>query len=200
MVDVGDLLLTRGAGWAARLIRLGAALLDEPNLDNHVAIVHHRDDAGVWWAIEGRPGGVGWADTGHYLASPYTTNNILQPKTPNQRNQIATVAQGMLATPYDWDGIVKDAMDAIHAQDIWTQNWNGQGPPAHVVCSSLAAYIYQQVKLDIPTVHEPRFTTPADWDQFILLHGYAQPATTAEATNGKRFSPPDDIRSHRSQR
>ncbi|HJQ47155.1 MAG TPA: hypothetical protein VJ870_12675 [Amycolatopsis sp.] len=174
MVDVGDLLVTRGAGWAARLIRLGAALLDEPNIDNHVAIVHHRDDAGVWWAVEGRPGGVGWADARTYLASAYTTNNVRQAKTADQRAQIATVAQGMLGTPYDWEGIVADAMDAINVQDLWAQNWNGQGPPAHVVCSSLAAYVYQKVGLEIPTAHEPRQTTPADWEQFIIAHHFAE--------------------------
>lgn len=75
MVDAGDLLLTRGAGWAARLIRLGAALLDEPNLDNHVAIVRHRDDTGVWWAIEGRPGALGgpstrWPAVQNYVSNP----------------------------------------------------------------------------------------------------------------------------------
>ena len=36
-MDTGDLLVTRGDGWASRLIRLGAALMDQPNLDNHVA-------------------------------------------------------------------------------------------------------------------------------------------------------------------
>jgi cell wall-associated NlpC family hydrolase len=84
------------------------------------------------------------------------------------------VAKGMLGTPYDWDGIVADAMKAIGAQELWAQNWYGQGPPAHMVCSSLAAWIYQQVQLDIPTYHVPRQTTPGDWEQFILMHGYAQ--------------------------
>jgi hypothetical protein len=173
VLDVGDLLLTRGSGWAARMIRLGAALLDEPNLDNHVAIVHHRDDAGVWWVIEGRPGGVGWADARAYLSSSYTTNNVRQPKNPQQRATIAEVAKGMLGTPYDWTGIVEDAMRAIDVQQLWQQNWQGQGPPGHVVCSSLAAYVYQTAQLDCPRIHEPRLTTPADWEDFVVTHHYA---------------------------
>ncbi len=178
MIDVGDVLVVRGSDWASRLIRVGAALRDEPNLDNHVAIVHHQDANGVWWVVEGRPGGVGWADARDYLASPYTTNNVLQAKSPDQRQQIASVAMGMLGTPYDWNGIVADAMTAIGAQDLWAQNWHGQGPPAHVVCSSLAAWVYQHVQLDIPTYHAPRETTPADWEQFILTHHYAQDLKT----------------------
>lgn len=174
MIGVGDLLVVRGTDWAARLIRLGAALLDEPNLDNHVAIVHHQDANGTWWVVEGRPGGVGWADARNYLASKYTTDNVGQSKTDDQRAQIATVAQGMLGTPYDWAGIAKDAMDALRIGDLWKQNWNGQGPPGHVVCSSLAAWVYQHVGLDIPTIHEPRDTTPGDWEQFILTHGYSR--------------------------
>lgn len=175
MIEVGDVLVVRGTDWASRLIRLGAALMDEPNLDNHVAVVHHRDANGVWWVVEGRPGGVGWADAHNYLASKYTTNNVGQAKTEAQREQIATVAQGMLGTPYDWSGIVADAMKAVGVQDIWCQDWKGQGPPGHVVCSSLAAWIYQQTGLSFPTIHDTRMTTPADWEAFILTNSFAGP-------------------------
>lgn len=182
MIGIGDVLCVRGTDWAARLIRLGAALLDQPNLDNHVAVVHHQDASGTWWAVEGRPGGVGWADAATYLSSPWTVNNSGQAKTDAQRAQIAQVVQGALGTPYDWDGIVADAMNAIHAPDFWTQNWQGQGAPAQVVCSSLAAWVYENVGLALPTFHEPRFTTPGDWEQFIVLGGYNEaPAAPAPA-------------------
>jgi len=63
----GDLLLTRSkTGVFGRLIRVGAALRDEPNLINHVVIVDHQDRQGTWWGIEGRPGGVGWVDLQRY--------------------------------------------------------------------------------------------------------------------------------------
>lgn len=179
MIGIGDVLCTRGTDWAARLIRLGAALLDEPNLDNHVAIVHHQDASGTWWAVEGRPGGVGWADAANYLKSPWTVNNAEQGKTEQQRTQIAQVAAGVLGTPYDWAGIVADAMAAIHAPDFWAQNWEGHGPPGHFVCSSLAAWVYGNVGLAHPTFHEPRLTTPADWDQFIVLGGFSAAAAAS---------------------
>jgi cell wall-associated NlpC family hydrolase len=92
-----------------------------------------------------------------------------------QRKQIADVVQGLLGTPYDWGGIVADAMEAIHAPDLWAQNWHGQGAPGHVVCSSLACWAYEHVGLPRPTYHEARFTTPADWEQFIVTGGFNEP-------------------------
>lgn len=173
MIGIGDVLVTRGSGWAARLIRLGAALMDEPNIDNHIAIVHHQDKSGTWWAIEGRPGGVGWVDAKSYLASNYTTNNAGEPKTDEQRQSIATAAEGMLGVAYDWSAIVTDALMVAHLDELWSQDWNGQGPPAHVVCSSLAAYLYDRAGVPRPTYHEARLTTPGDWEQFIVQHNYA---------------------------
>lgn len=166
-MDVGDVLLVRTPGFLGRLIRAGSLFSDQPNLDNHVAVLHHRDFNGTWWAVEGRPGGVGWVDVRKY-AGPYVLNNALQPKAAKQRAQIAEVAEGLLGKPYDWSGIVADAMDAIHAQDLWTQNWRGQGVPGHVVCSSLAAWVYDEVGLARPMTHSARATTPGDWEQFVI--------------------------------
>lgn len=172
MLDVGDLLFTRTESLGGRLIRFGAALLDEPNLDNHVAIVHHRDGSGRWWAIEGRPGGAGWVDARHYLACDHTGNNALQPKTARQRARVAEAAMGMLGVGYDWAAVIEDTLMCLRLGELWQQDWHGAGPPAHVVCSSLAAYLYQVVGLDRPTRHEARFTTPADWSDFVLTHDY----------------------------
>jgi hypothetical protein len=183
MVGIGDLLLTRGSSWVDRLIRIGAAFLDEPNIDNHVAIVHHQDDNGNWWAIEGRPGGVGWADARKYLASRFTSNNVLQPKTDEQRAQVAKAAEGMLGVAYDWSAIIADGAMALHLKDLWAQDWQGKGAPAHVVCSSLAAYVYGEVGLERPTLHEPRETTPGDWEQFTLANNYVA-SSAALATTG----------------
>src|SRR4051812_43487767 len=102
---IGDVLVVRTSKIWGKLIRLGAALSDSPNLTDHVAIVHHRDDAGTLWCVEGRPGGVGYADARKYLGSAYTLNNVKQPKSDGQRYQIAVVAESMLGTPYDWIGI-----------------------------------------------------------------------------------------------
>lgn len=56
-----DVLVVRTSGFAADMIRLGAALTGKPNLDNHVAVMHHWDGE-VPWGLEGKPGGVGWVD------------------------------------------------------------------------------------------------------------------------------------------
>lgn len=165
---IGDVLVTRSKSWPAWFVRMAAALRDQPNTIDHVAVVHHRDDAGTWWAIEARPGGVGYANAKHYLDSPYTMNNAGQPKTDEQRLKIAEVIGGMLGTPYDWRGIVADGMIAINARALWAEDWNGEGPPAQVVCSSLAAWVYRSVGLEFPTFHPVRFTTPADWERLII--------------------------------
>lgn len=167
----GDVVCVRTTGFAGLLIRLGAALLDRPNMRNHVAIVHHRDAAGVLWGVEARPGGVGWVDMDNYLASPFTISNAEQPKTDEQRTAIAQAAESMLQTPYDWTAIAADAMKAIRADRLWQAKSYGEGQvPAQVVCSSLADYLYAKVGLANPGMVDGdavRFTTPADWDLFI---------------------------------
>jgi hypothetical protein len=172
MVEPGDLLLVHTTRPAARWINFASALAGTPSMVDHVAIAHHRDDTGTLWVIEGRPGGVGWRDARAYLTSSYTLTNARQPKTPQQRETIAGIAQGLLGTPYDWEGIITDAMASIGAHELWRQNWRDQGPPGHVVCSSLAAYAYEACGLDIPPRHAARATTPADWAQFVLTHNY----------------------------
>lgn len=169
MVNTGDILTTRSnTGLAGRLIRLGAALRDEPNLTNHVVIVHHVDAAGTVWGLEGRPGGVGWVNCAKYLASKWTLTNAEQPKTDEQRAKVAELALALLGTPYDWTGIALDAMDAIGAFHLWRDTSWGQAP-GHVVCSSYADYVYEQVGLANPGLaSHTRTTTPGDWAQFII--------------------------------
>jgi cell wall-associated NlpC family hydrolase len=171
-VDVGDLLLVHTTRRASRWISAASALAGNPSLIDHIAVVHHQDANGTWWVIEGRPGGVGWHIASAYLDSPHVLTNARQPKTPAQRAGVAELALGLLGTPYDWSVVVADAMAALGAQELWGQNWKGQGPPGHVVCSSLAAYGYERVKLDVPSRASPRRTTPADWAQFVRVHDY----------------------------
>lgn len=172
-VDVGDVVCTRNPkGWPARMIRLGAALMDKPNGVNHVIVVHHKDDAGVLWGVEGRPGGVGWVDMRKALRSPYTVTNAEQPKTDEQRIEIAHVAEGLLGTPYDWVGIVQDGMAAIGAPRLWAATVKGE-VPAHIVCSSLADWVYDKVGLPSPGAKFDRNVSPADWARFITERGWA---------------------------
>jgi hypothetical protein len=173
--DVGNVLVTRSGGWAGLMIRLGAAFRDKPNLGNHVAIYHHTDhtdDGDVPWGIEGKPGGVGWVDLRGYLASKWTVANDAQPMTDAQRATIAGTCEAALGTPYDWRAIAADAFDALRIPQLFADNWHGRGAPGHVVCSSLAAWVYDEVGLAHPTPDAERYCKPADWSAFIITEGW----------------------------
>lgn len=153
--------------------------MDKPDTVNHVIVVSHRDNVGTLWGIEARPGGVGYRDMSDVVHSRWSLDNIGQDKTTAQREQIVKVAKGMLGTPYDWEGIVADAMEAIHAPYLWCQ-FDAKGrAPAHVVCSSLADWIYDKVGLSTPGRKFDRECSPADWAEFIILHGYHRDITSA---------------------
>lgn len=166
----GDVLAVRGAGWPAEIIRVGEELSGKPGLDNHVAVMHHwRGD--VPWGLEGKPGGVGWADLRAYAASPYTLNNCAQPgRADAMRTQVAAEAQDMLGTPYDWQAIADDALRAFRMDDLFSKTVNGT-VPGHVVCSSYAAFLYQLCGWDHPSVPD-RECEPADWAALITERGW----------------------------
>ena len=160
---VGDVWAVRTGGWGARLIRIGEHLAGKPDLDNHIVVVHHQDPNGVVWGVEGRPGGVGWADLTKYQRDPATVTNALQPKSNEQRIQVAQIIVQMLGTPYDWAGIAVDAARDLRIPDLFAENWHGQGTPGHVVCSSLAAWAYGKVGLPHPDPKGERYCQPDDW-------------------------------------
>jgi hypothetical protein len=173
-VKPGDLLATRSGGWAGAMIRFGAAFRDQVNLANHIAIVHHTDNAGTCWVIEGRPGGVGWRDATAYLNSPYTVGNEKQPKTDAQRKIVTDGATALLGTEYDWQGIIHDAAGAL-GMDLWKLKWGKTGVPGQVVCSSLADYLYGKAGLENPP--KEREVSPADWvDLWIRKQWASRPA------------------------
>ena len=173
-LGVGDVLaVSTGSNWAARLIRFGERLHRIPAKDNHVVIVHHVDRAGVPWGIEGRPGGVGWADLRVYLKDPATVSNAEQPRTDEQRTQIAKAAEQMLGTEYDWTGIAADACQDLRLPVLFAEDWHGKGLPGHVVCSSFAAYVYGALGLARPDPKGGgRFVQPGDWTAFDLARGW----------------------------
>lgn len=170
-VAVGDVLITReGPWWVSAAIRLGAWLRGRPSICNHVIVVHHTDAQGITWGIEGRPGGVGWRDLSGPLKWATTAANNAQPKTPEQRAQVAEILLAMLGTPYDWAGIAFDAHEAVHR--IWAiplaPEWRDGEVPGQVVCSSLADYAYELAGLANPGGSAvTRATTPGDWDAFV---------------------------------
>ena len=165
----GDVMAVATHGWAGWLIRLGERLHGLPGRDNHIVVVHHRDDKGVVWGIEGRPGGVGWVDVRGYLG-PATVTNAAQPKSDVQRQAVADALVQMLGTAYDFVGIAADACRDLDFPELFAQNWHGKGVPGHVVCSSLAAFVYQRVGLAHPD--GGRFCQPDDWTVFIEKQGW----------------------------
>jgi cell wall-associated NlpC family hydrolase len=167
-VQPGDILVVRHQNSdAGRIIRDGAALGDDPNVWDHVIIASHTDEAGTQWGIEGRNGGVGWVDLAPRIGDPWTVANDTQPKTDEQRAAVVATAKGMLGVPYDWLAIAVDALHAVAPLWKMRDEW-GPGVPGHVVCSSLADYVYEHVGL--PTPAADRFCTPAMWARFILRH------------------------------
>jgi hypothetical protein len=172
LVEPGDVLAVQTPGGpktAQWWIRFGAALRGEPDLSNHIAVVHHWDTHGTLWVIEGRPGGVGWRSADDYLSSKYMLNNAEQPKTSAERSLVCAMAVQLVGTGYDWEAIAADAADDLHFD--WAPTWHGQ-VPGHVVCSSLACYAYDRAKLPRPP-GDPRVDQPANWDTWILTRGWA---------------------------
>ncbi len=168
-LDIGDVLVTRSNYKGSFFVRLGACLRGRSGKVDHVIVVHHRDDAGTLWGIEGTPSSVGYVQLKRYADDKYANANVDQPKTAAQRTQIATLAEGMLGTPYDWAGIVLDGMREIGAEELWhSREWPDGLKPSHVVCSSFADYIYEVVELANPGGStQTRGTEPSDWDDFI---------------------------------
>ena len=169
----GDVLAVRTPGIAGSLIRFGAALRGEPNLDNHVAVVHHADLAGTTWCVEGRPGGVGWRDARDYLGSRRTVTNAGQPKTSAERGMICEALEAAIGTPYDWEGIALDAARALRLPELWSERAWGPKVPGHVVCSSLASWAYQRGGLACPGIRDLARVTPGDWTEFIITRGWS---------------------------
>jgi hypothetical protein len=168
----GDVLAVRTPGnWVGAVIRDFAAIAGKPNLSNHIAIAHHYDVHHTLWVIEGRPGGVGWRVAWDYLRDPHTLTNAAQPKTPAQRAGICRGAQAMVGTDYDWEAIAADAAQDLHFN--WAPTWHGT-VAGHVVCSSLACYLYDKNGLARPPGNA-RTDQPADWDEWILTRGWGKP-------------------------
>ena len=166
----GDVLAVRGTSWEAEMIRVGEEMSGKPGLDSHIAIVHHWT-GDVPWGLEGKPGGVGWADLRAYARDPYTLNNCGQPgRTDAVRAQVAAEAQHMLGTQYDWQAIADDTLRAFHMDDLFSKTIDDV-VPGHVVCSSFAAFLYKLYGWDCPQVPD-RDCEPADWAAFMMTHGW----------------------------
>jgi hypothetical protein len=184
----GDVLAVRTSGLAAELIRVGEELSGKPGLENHIAVFHHWDGQ-VPWGLEGKPGGVGWADLRAYLGSVYTINNCLQPDRDDAgRAQVAAEAERMLGTAYDWQAIADDTLRAFHMADLFASTWHGI-VPGMTVCSSFAAFLYGRQGWERPQV-PGRDTEPGDWCAFITEHRWsATISVLRQVTEGSGATP-----------
>jgi hypothetical protein len=120
--------------------------------------------------IEGRPGGVGLVDATPWLADRYTRTNHAQPRPPAgspAMDKFLKVCAASVGVRYDWVGIAQDTA-AVLGKDTFTGpvneiwKWEDGEMPGAVVCSSLAAMLYDQAGWKHPPGAE-RNTTPADW-------------------------------------
>jgi hypothetical protein len=177
LLQPGDIVVVRTPGgfptpqwW----IRLGAALQDKPNLDNHVAIMHHYDSQGVPWGYEGKPGGVGQVDMRSYIRSPYTVNNCGQPgRTDADREKARILTESMEGTKYDWQAIGGDGLCDLHVH-LWNDLEEFHGvKPGHVVCSSFGAWLYMTLNWAHPDTNTERVCQPADWEAWCISQGYS---------------------------
>jgi hypothetical protein len=180
----GDVLAVwTGSGLTQDLIRVGEALESQPAVANHVVIVTHRDQQGRWMGIQGQPGGVGLADCTPYLSDLRTMSNHDQPK-PDDRGQLASLlasAAQSLGISYDWVAIAQDGLDALHLTDLskvidplWRWPSDHGLLPGHVVCSSLAAMLYDlpSVGWAHPDLGDERSCEPADWWRWSQEHAW----------------------------
>jgi len=172
----------------ADLIRFGELLQGKPAIANHVVIITHQDQVGRWMGIQGQPGGVGPVDCTPFLSDDRTRSNHDEPKL-DDRGQLATFlasAAKSLGIAYDWVGIAEDALDALQVADLsaaidplWRWPANHNLLPGHVVCSSLAAMLYDlpSVGWAHPDLGAERRCEPADWWQWSQDRAWLVPGS-----------------------
>lgn len=193
----GDVLAVwTGNGPIQNLIRTGEALQGKPAVANHVIVVTHQDQVGRWMGIQGQPGGVGPVDCTPFLSDNRTMSNHDQPK-PDDHGQLTSFlasAAKSLGISYDWVGIAEDTLDALQVHDLSElidPLWRWPSPsqqnllPGHVVCSSLAAMLYDltSVAWAHPDLGDERECEPADWWQWSQAQAWRQSKTApAQAT------------------
>lgn len=168
----GDVIVVQGASATSKLIEAGEVAAGLPPY-SHVAGFDHWDANGTPWGLEGRPGGVGWADVSRYLADPRTLTNAAQAKTADQRSVLCKLNQAMIGTAYAWvTGILADAYRDLGGGQLWKPDPVAKVVPGHVVCSSYYAYTYARIGLASPRPQDWATTEPGDWALFIESKGW----------------------------
>jgi len=194
----GDVLAVwTSSSLSSDLIRVGEALMGRPAVANHVAVITHQDKRGRWIGVQGRPGGVGPVDVTPWLTDPRTRSNHAQPK-PDDKHQLDSLLAGCarsLGIAYDWCGIAEDTLTALHVPDLceaidplWRWPSDHNLLPGHVVCSSLAAMLYDlpEVGYAHPDLGAERKCMPSDWWQFSDEQQWAAKLLRPTVSSGRR--------------
>lgn len=174
-VSPGDVLAVNTSGFWNHVVRFGEWLQGRSSLAGHVVIVISQDQTGRWMGIQGQPGGVGPCDVTPYLSRSSTRANHAQPR-PDDNGQLASFLASCaksLGISYDWVGIAEDTLNIIGLHDLsedidWLWRWPTKTNllPGHVVCSSIAARLYEVVGWAHPDMGTERVCEPADWWQW----------------------------------
>jgi hypothetical protein len=177
----GDVLAVPGGGAGGWLVRLGQLIARKPSTEGHVVIVTHKDVQGRWIGIQGDPGGVALCDCTPFLDDSRISSNHQQPRLEGVRlTTFLAGAAKSLGIAYDWVGIAEDAALAV-APDLgpdidrlWRWPSDKNILPGHVVCSSLAAMLYDlpAVGWAHPDLGTERVCLPSDWDTWNRGEGW----------------------------
>lgn len=172
----GDVMAVTGKPWwnpFSMAIRVASWMAHHPTFIDHIVVFHHWDEAGVPWGIEGRPGGVGWADLRQY-DNRWLRSNRQEFKTSDQRNQICIRMEKMLGVGYDWLAIFADGViDASGGEAKIDLPDHPGDVPQPVVCSSAAAEAYKNLGLSSPTYPGGlRLVQPYQWWELFRDKGW----------------------------
>lgn len=165
----GDVIVTEMGVWIIRILIWIQAILtgkSKYRQSGHIIVFTHVDTEGRYWGIEGRPGGVGWAQLDK-RSGKWALTNVDQPKDAAQRSKIVETMKELIGTKYDYSAYVAIALQTVGITTEWT-DFKGNQVPTHVICSAVADYVYEDVGLDNPGGYRiTRFTTPAEWAEFV---------------------------------
>lgn len=175
LLKPGDVVIVEMGIWIIRwLIIIQAFLTGQAKYrkSGHVIVVTHTDTENRLWGIEGRPGGVGWAELTKRNGK-WGLANTDQLKTAEQRSKIVETMKSLLGTKYDYDAYLQIALQTIGINTSWT-DYKGDQVPTHIICSAVADYVYEDVGLANPGgMAITRLTTPVEWAAFIAKGEYA---------------------------
>jgi hypothetical protein len=174
ILQPGDVVIVKMGIWIVRvMIWIQATFTGRSKYREagHIIVVSHRDNEGRLWGIEGRPGGIGWANLDKRNGE-WGLSNVEQPKTAEARIKLVDSMKALLGTKYDYPAYLKLAMDMVGISPRWT-DWNDKDVPTSYICSAVADQIYENEGLANPGgLRITRFTTPAEWAEFIDTKGW----------------------------